>query len=132
MTTRRLIYLVLTLAVAGVFLAMAYVISLVIEFLPWANPPHTDGLFLIVVPLWLTPLSWIFLFFKWLAMRKLVIYKRRENHQILFAVAPLFISICVVIGGTALAVIAALLCLAAVAGNLIELKEGIVRRYTVL
>jgi hypothetical protein len=51
------------------FVAIIYTLSYRLNFFPWGSSKH-DGLFVIVIPIWILPAVYVFSFIRWLITRK--------------------------------------------------------------
>ncbi len=59
--------------------AIVYTISFRIDIFEWGSS-KTDGLFIIVIPVWIVPTAYIALIIKWIVDKKLVIKSKFENY----------------------------------------------------
>lgn len=65
-------------------IAIIYTISFRIDLFPWGSS-KSDGLFMIIIPIWILPIIYLDLLIKWLFERRLKVDCRIENYGYLIS-----------------------------------------------
>lgn len=65
-------------------IAIIYTISYRIDLFPWGSS-KSDGLFMIIIPIWILPIIYLDLLIKWLFERRLKVDCRIENYVYLIS-----------------------------------------------
>lgn len=64
-----ILYVTVMAIMAICFVAILYTLSYRLDLFPWGSSQH-DGLFMIVIPIWILPIVYVLSFIKWLITRK--------------------------------------------------------------
>lgn len=90
----KIFYVILMFVMALCFLVILYTLSYRLDPFPWGSSQH-DGLFMIVIPIWILPIVYILSFIRWLMTRRYDSSEFSKITNIIYTIGTTLISLLV-------------------------------------
>lgn len=78
------------------FVAILYTLSYRLDLFPWGSSQH-DGLFMIVIPIWILPIIYVLSFIRWLIRKENTSKLKRVTNVAIYGLGATFVGFLVLL-----------------------------------